>query len=294
MEKADEWLWLAAVQIMTVVAAVLAFSRYMRPSQAALIQTRLSLTLDLKPPPFKRLLAVVNPISGRRTAEQDWSDVARALRSHGISIDTIVTQRSGHTLELFRSISNFHTEYDLLVAVGGDGFLHEVLNALVALKSSPPEAFPAGISVVPSGTGNGVATSLGISTVPDAAHALLAGSMGPLDLLRVEVAGSQSRLAALSVAWGAIADHDAYAENGLRALPGKSLLVPLWIIACHKTYRGRLSFVPAARQAPLARSSLLQPLENVASPLKIKMNPIHPSTRPLESSSWRLASTRIT
>ena len=58
----------------------------------------------------------------------------------------------------------------------GDGFLYEVLNSL--------EALPKAVAVVPSGTGNGVATSLGIRGPVEAAAAGGIASTGstPRDL----------------------------------------------------------------------------------------------------------------
>lgn len=247
-----------------VVALALVLFTICQPS----IKSRIHKRLAHKRVRFKKILAIVNPISGNRRGEQDWLLIATALRARGAIVDTLVTDHSGHAAHLLNG-ANKVQEYDLLAVVGGDGFFHEVLNALDAAR-------PKAVLAVPSGTGNGISTSLGIRSPIDAAEACVAeGDIGagtmsdddaitPLDVIRVvrpdatTGAGNADRVtpsstvAALSVAWGAIADHDALTERELRRMPLKLLLVPLWIILRNATYRGRVSFTPSAgRQGPL-------------------------------------------
>ena len=193
------------------------------------------------------ILALVNPISGSRRGVQDWDEIATILRGRGFVVRTAVTQYSGHAKELMLGVAS--QQFDILVIVGGDWFVYEVLNATGTLPN-------AALAIVPSGTGNGIATSLGIRTPLEAAEALLRGATKPLDLMRVTRAAHASvptptTVAALSVAWGAIADHDALVERELRRLPGKLLLVPAYIILAARKYTGRVSFTPHARQGPL-------------------------------------------
>ena len=52
-------------------------------------------------------------------------------------------------------------------------------------------------------------------------------------------------VAALSVGWGAIADHDFLSEGQLRWLGVlRDVVVPAWIIWTHRTYRGKVAFMP--------------------------------------------------
>ena len=121
------------------------------------------------------------PDSGAGRAFEDWSAVQLALEAHGIECDTRQTARAGQARELLTDLKGF----DMLVVAGGDGFLFEVLNALPR-----PTALP--FAVVPSGTGNGVAASVGIRSPVDAAAA--PSNSSPLDLLRVEcTSGSEVR-----------------------------------------------------------------------------------------------------
>lgn len=70
--------------------------------------------------------------------------------------DTIVTERIGHAVELARDARG----YDVVVAAGGDGTVHEVLNGLM---EHPTESRPA-LGLLPTGSGNDTRRTLGIST----------------------------------------------------------------------------------------------------------------------------------
>jgi diacylglycerol kinase family enzyme len=134
--------------------------------------------------------------------------------------------------------------------------LHEVINALhgsTELAGATPFKLPSPpILVLPSGTGNGVATSLGIRSPVDAAVTLLHGQPTPLDLMSVSPSnGGESVLSVLSLAWAAIADSDTLSEGKLRwlarLLPGVPL-IPLAIMLRSRSYRGTVAFTPHAKQ----------------------------------------------
>ncbi|MGB9799869.1 MAG: diacylglycerol/lipid kinase family protein [Thermanaerothrix sp.] len=69
-----------------------------------------------------------------------------------------------------------------IIAMGGDGTVHEVVNGLMAL---PPEERPA-VGIVPVGSGNDFAASLGISPRPlEALQQALEGRPCPTDIARI-------------------------------------------------------------------------------------------------------------
>jgi len=90
------------------------------------------------------------------------------------------TEYPGHATELARQAGE--QGYDLVVAVGGDGTVHEVVNGLMQV---PPESRPA-LGIVPLGSGNDFAHILGLPADPGEAllsavngqpHSLDVGSM---------------------------------------------------------------------------------------------------------------------
>lgn len=89
-----------------------------------------------------------------------------------------------------------HEGTDLVIVIGGDGTLREVLTTM-ALRDIP-------VAVVPSGSGNLVAKNLAVPL--DAARAVrlaLDTTARPMDLLRVEVDGDSPRWAVAMVGAGA-------------------------------------------------------------------------------------------
>jgi diacylglycerol kinase family enzyme len=71
--------------------------------------------------------------------------------------------------------------YAGLVAVGGDGTLHEVINGMMfrADKQRVP------IALIPNGTGNDLCNSVGVKTVEQALAFLKKGDLIQMDLNRV-------------------------------------------------------------------------------------------------------------
>jgi YegS/Rv2252/BmrU family lipid kinase len=68
--------------------------------------------------------------------------------------ETVLTERAGQATELAAGASG----YDLVVATGGDGTVHEVLNGLMSI---PGEARPA-LGLLPTGSGNDTRRTMGV------------------------------------------------------------------------------------------------------------------------------------
>lgn len=108
---------------------------------------------------------IINPIAGPRAGSDGGrTQVERAracLEAHGVEADIHVTEHAGQTADLTRRAMTKRPS--LVFAWGGDGTVNEVASAL---------AFsPVSLAVVPTGSGNGLARSLGISARPEAAIA---------------------------------------------------------------------------------------------------------------------------
>jgi YegS/Rv2252/BmrU family lipid kinase len=108
---------------------------------------------------------IINPISGGATR-----DVARAraetaiaaVERHGDQVEVFITERAGHARQLAKSAVRRGAR--LVLAWGGDGTINEVASAL-AFDDVP-------LGIVPSGSGNGLATELGIHRRADQAIAM--------------------------------------------------------------------------------------------------------------------------
>lgn len=125
-----------------------------------------------------RAKVIINSRSGKgRTREQ--SDMINTLGHRYGELDIFPTHRPRHAVELAASAAG--EGYDLVVAAGGDGTVHEVVNGLVRDDRA---TLPLGI--IPIGSGNDTAFGLGIHEEPEqAVERLFNGTLQTLDLARV-------------------------------------------------------------------------------------------------------------
>lgn len=94
------------------------------------------------------------------------------LREHGLRFEVRFTEHKGHAVELAsRAVSE---GYGTIVAVGGDGTVNEVVNAVVGS--------PATLAALPLGANNDFLRSLGIWSWREACQVLAAGEVRPLDV----------------------------------------------------------------------------------------------------------------
>ena len=154
------------------------------------------------------MLVIVNPKGGGGRAERV---LARSGLEHaGLDLEVHRTRHAGHATELVRAHPFSHR--DNVVVVGGDGTIHEVVNALMERS---PGARPA-LGLLPGGTGNSLAHDLGLVDAGRGCEALLGARRHPMDLLQVRT--SNRRLYAFNmVGWGLPAAAGQRAE-GLRWL----------------------------------------------------------------------------
>lgn len=101
-----------------------------------------------------RTLLIANPAARHGETEALIPVVELLLKD--VPHDTRVTQRMGHAAEIAASAA----EYDTVVAVGGDGTVHEVLNGLMSI----PEQDRPVLGLLPTGSGNDTRRTLGVST----------------------------------------------------------------------------------------------------------------------------------
>ena len=102
-----------------------------------------------------RALLIVNPTA--TTANAKVSDVlARALASE-VKLDVVATRRRGHAAELAQQAAV--DGLDVVIAMGGDGTVNEVVNGL--LHDGPRTGLPS-LAVVPAGSTNVFARALGL------------------------------------------------------------------------------------------------------------------------------------
>lgn len=107
----------------------------------------------------KKILFVVNPISGGKRKTAFNKQVLEVLNLDFFDPTFQLTSHSNHAYELACNAVN--EGYDAVIAVGGDGTINEIGSAL--LDTGIP------LGIIPEGSGNGLALCLGIPTNESAA-----------------------------------------------------------------------------------------------------------------------------
>jgi diacylglycerol kinase (ATP) len=117
---------------------------------------------------------VVNPVAGKRRGERIATEAEQLLHSLGHETDRIQGDDAQHAREQLAKV--VETGVDTVVVVGGDGALHDVLPVVAGRDLT--------LGLLPAGTGNDTARSLGIPVKdPGAAlRVLLGGHIRTIDL----------------------------------------------------------------------------------------------------------------
>jgi YegS/Rv2252/BmrU family lipid kinase len=149
----------------------------------------------------KKSLAIVNPAAAGGRAARRWPKIDRLLRKRLGPVDSRFTQRRGDAIEL--TYQALRGGYDLIIAVGGDGTVNEIVNGF--FRDGQPVRPAAHLGFIPIGTGGDLRRTLQIPLDPaqaidviaeaqplaiDIGHARLTGYDGaPLDRYFVNVLG---------------------------------------------------------------------------------------------------------
>jgi diacylglycerol kinase family enzyme len=104
-----------------------------------------------------RALVVLNP--NATTTSVRTRDVLLSALSNDLDLEVAETTHRGHATELTRKART--DAVDLVVSVGGDGTVNEVVNGLLEPAPHPGEKVP-DIAIIPGGSTNVLARNLGI------------------------------------------------------------------------------------------------------------------------------------
>lgn len=123
-----------------------------------------------------RVVAIVNPATGRAAAEALGRRIQSVGRQLGVCVEVLLTECAGHAIDLARGAA---PNADILIAVGGDGTVSDVITGAIGSGAR--------FGIIPTGSTNMVAKDLRIPrNVERAARiALGAGRLSTLDVARV-------------------------------------------------------------------------------------------------------------
>ena len=120
----------------------------MQSEQTSIIQN----TFKTEEEKATKIVFIINPVSGTERKEHIVTCIHETLKLSGIHYDIAYTNFAGHATELTKQA--IERNYDAVVAVGGDGTINEIAQALIKTKTA--------LAIIPQGSGNGLARHIGI------------------------------------------------------------------------------------------------------------------------------------
>jgi YegS/Rv2252/BmrU family lipid kinase len=124
-------------------------------------------------PAVRRAFLIYNPASGRKRRQraEDISRVAAIFRNAGVEVEACATTHAGSAVQQVQQAAE--AGFDTVVACGGDGTANEALNGLMRASSIQTSGMPTSgdvaLGLVPLGSGNLLASDLGLPSDPVAA-----------------------------------------------------------------------------------------------------------------------------
>jgi diacylglycerol kinase (ATP) len=138
------------------------------------------------PSPFGELTVIVNPHAGKQRVGEGLPDLERTLQARGLPYRLMVTEGPGDAKRFAREALQAGARF--LVAVGGDGTVHEVVNGMFV--DGEPLGKGAVLGVVAAGSGCDLVRTFGLpGDVTHSCMHLLGDSTYPLDLGKITYTG---------------------------------------------------------------------------------------------------------
>lgn len=200
----------------------------------------------------KVLLVLINPFGGKKKASSVYDEVvAPVFTRAGIKASPLVTKCSGDARETIANLSIPELEQlDGIVAVGGDGLFHEIVNALLEIRSrqgdSSHVASKIRVGHIPAGSTDAVACTLnGTRSAFTAAMHVALGDGVPLDVLRIDSEEGKTEFAVSMASYGFMGDLMEASEKVRWMGPVRYEIVGARMLAANRSYHARIEYLPA-------------------------------------------------
>jgi YegS/Rv2252/BmrU family lipid kinase len=124
---------------------------------------------------------IVNPTAGAGRTAKKWPYIKNILKNTGLRFEHDITEAPGHAIELAKSAVN--KGYKLVVSVGGDGTINEIVNGLYATGGMKDVE----LGFIGTGTGMDYIRTIGVSKhYEESCHHLVNPMKKSVDLGMVE------------------------------------------------------------------------------------------------------------
>jgi diacylglycerol kinase (ATP) len=128
-----------------------------------------------------RMRVIVNPAAGAGKTAKKWPQIMSLLRSLELDFEHDITEAPGHAIELAKLAVD--KGYEMVVSVGGDGTIHEIVNGLHEAGGNSNVA----VGIVNTGTGADYIRTIGVPRrYKEACQCLLSSGRRTVDLGVVE------------------------------------------------------------------------------------------------------------
>jgi diacylglycerol kinase (ATP) len=127
---------------------------------------------------MKRARLIYNPTSGREILKRNLPEILQKLEIAGYETSTHATTGAGDATKAAKIA--VERQYDVVIAAGGDGTIHEVVNGLAEQEYRPR------LGIIPAGTTNDFARALHIPRdIGAAVDIITKGSLIPVDIGKI-------------------------------------------------------------------------------------------------------------
>lgn len=166
----------------------------------------------IRPPHTRRYCICINPHSGTRTSKHIYDTIVKPfLDLMEVEYTSVFTTEPGHASIIAKQLNL--SSVDVLLAISGDGLLFELVNGLLH-RPDREAAQQLPLAIVPAGTGNGLALSLGYTGPMDAIQRIVFGSCIPMDVAScLQPNMKEPVYSFLSQTWGTFSDIDIGSER---------------------------------------------------------------------------------
>ena len=104
--------------------------------------------------PYARL--IVNPVAGAGRTAKQWPQIMSLLKNIGLRFEHDLTEAPRHAIELAKSAAK--KGYELVVSVGGDGTINEIVNGLYDAGNIRDVR----LGIISTGTGSDYIRTIGV------------------------------------------------------------------------------------------------------------------------------------
>lgn len=190
-----------------------------------------------------RIRIILNMKAGRGKSGRIFPELAGHMQELGLEYEVLVTQRQGHAIELARQARL--EGVPLVIAAGGDGTYHEVMNGLTEFGRMPYPVTAMGVVTTGSGCDFPRSIRMPRNDWRSAAQVIKEGKLRKVDIVKASYIGSSGSLesrALLNASNAGLTSETILSAESFKVLGGKAgyLLAGIKTLFAYKNREVRL------------------------------------------------------